>query len=76
MKELVKYIAQSLVDQPDQVEVSEIVGAQTYVIELKVAKEDMGKVIGRQGQTASALRTILNAVSTKMRKRAVLEIVE
>lgn len=76
MKELIKYIAQSLVDSPDQVEVSEVLGEQTSVIELRVAKEDLGKVIGKQGRTAKAMRTILSAASTKMRKRAVLEIIE
>ncbi|MCX5889024.1 MAG: KH domain-containing protein [Deltaproteobacteria bacterium] len=76
MKELVKFIAQSLVDNPDAVEVKEIQGEQTSVIELKVAKEDLGKVIGKQGRTARAMRTILSAASTKIRKRAVLEIIE
>lgn len=76
MKDLIKYIAQALVDQPDQVEVSEIEGEQTSVIELKVAKEDLGKVIGKQGRTARAMRTILGAASTKVKKRAVLEILE
>jgi predicted RNA-binding protein YlqC (UPF0109 family) len=76
MKELVKFIAQSLVDNPEQVQVNEIEGEQTSVIELKVAKEDLGKVIGKQGRTARAMRTILSAASTKIRKRAVLEIIE
>ena len=76
MKELVKFIAQSLVDNPEQVQVYEIAGEQTSVIELKVAKEDLGKVIGKQGRTARAMRTILSAASTKIRKRAVLEILE
>jgi hypothetical protein len=76
MKELVKFIAQSLVDNPDEVQVKEIEGEQTSVIELKVAKEDLGKVIGKQGRTARAMRTILSAASTKIRKRAVLEIIE
>jgi len=76
MKELVKFIAQSLVDNPDQVQVKEIEGEQTSIIELKVAKEDLGKVIGKQGRTARAMRTILSAASTKIRKRAVLEILE
>jgi predicted RNA-binding protein YlqC (UPF0109 family) len=76
MKELVKFIAQSLVANPDQVQVKEIEGEQTSVIELKVAKEDLGKVIGKQGRTARAMRTILSAASTKIRKRAVLEIIE
>ena len=76
MKELVKFIAQALVDQPDQVHVNEIEGEQTSVIELRVAKEDLGKVIGKQGRTARAIRTILSAASTKIRKRSVLEILE
>jgi hypothetical protein len=76
MKELIKFIAQSLVDNPEQVQVHEIEGEQTSVIELKVAKEDLGKVIGKQGRTARAMRTILSAASTKIRKRSVLEILE
>jgi len=76
MKDLIKYIAQSLVDYPDDVEVSEIEGSTTSVIELKVAKEDLGKVIGKQGRTARAMRTILSAASAKIKKRAVLEIIE
>jgi len=76
MKELIKYIAQALVDNPDRVEVTEVEGEQTSVIELKVAKEDLGKVIGKQGRTARAMRTILSAASTKINKRAVLEILE
>lgn len=76
LKELVEYIAKALVDLPDQVSVTEIAGEQTSVIELKVAKEDLGKVIGKQGRTARAIRTILSATSTKLRKRAVLEILE
>jgi uncharacterized protein len=76
MKELIEFIAKSLVDRPEQVVVSEIEGEQTSVIELKVAKEDLGKVIGKQGRTARAMRTILSAASTKIRKRSVLEIIE
>ncbi len=76
MKELVKYMAQALVDYPDDVECSEIVGEQTSVIELRVAKDDLGKVIGKQGKTAKAMRTILSAASSKIHKRAVLEIIE
>jgi uncharacterized protein len=76
MKELITYIARALVDNPEQVEVSEVEGEQTSVIELKVAKEDLGKVIGKQGRTARAMRTILSAASTKVRKRSVLEILE
>ena len=76
MKDLVLYIAKALVDHPEQVEVNEIEGEQTSVIELKVAKDDLGKVIGKQGRTARAMRTILSAASTKIRKRSVLEIIE
>ena len=76
MKELIKYMAQALVDNPDRVEVTEVVGEQTSVLELRVAKEDLGKVIGKQGRTAKAMRTILSAASTKIRKRSVLEIIE
>lgn len=76
MKELVEYIAQALVDYPDQVTVTEIEGNQTSVLELKVAKEDLGKVIGKQGRTARAIRTILSAASAKIKKRTVLEIIE
>jgi predicted RNA-binding protein YlqC (UPF0109 family) len=76
MKELIEYIAKSLVDNPDQVQVSEVIGDQTSVLELKVAKEDLGKVIGKQGRSARAMRTILSAASTKMKKRTVLEIIE
>ncbi|HHD12129.1 MAG TPA: KH domain-containing protein [Deltaproteobacteria bacterium] len=76
MKELIEYIAKALVDHPDQVRVSEIEGEKTSVIELAVAKEDLGKVIGKQGRTAKAIRTILTAASTKLNKRSVLEIVE
>jgi predicted RNA-binding protein YlqC (UPF0109 family) len=65
MKELIKYIAQALVDIPDKVEVTEIIGEQTSVIELRVAKEDLGKVIGKQGRTAKAIRMILSAASAK-----------
>ena len=76
MKELIEMIAKALVDLPDQVEVQEVVGEQTTVVELKVAKEDLGKVIGKQGRTSQAMRTILNAASTKLKKRSVLEIIE
>ncbi|MFO7557036.1 MAG: KH domain-containing protein [Desulfobacterales bacterium] len=76
MKELIKYIAQALVDRPELVEVSEVEGNQTSVLELKVAKEDLGKVIGKQGRTARAMRTILSAASAKLKKRSVLEIIE
>jgi predicted RNA-binding protein YlqC (UPF0109 family) len=76
LKELIEMIAKALVDYPEQVEVSELEGEQTSVIELRVAKEDLGKVIGKQGRTARAMRTILSAASTKIRKRSVLEIIE
>lgn len=76
MKELIKYVAQALVDNPEKVEVSEVQGEQTSVIELRVAKEDLGKVIGKQGKTAKAMRTILSAASAKVHKRTVLEIIE
>ena len=65
MKDLITYIAQALVDNPEQVDVSEVEGNQTSVLELKVAKEDLGKVIGKQGRTARAMRTILSAASAK-----------
>ena len=76
MKDLMKYIAQALVDNPKQVTVTEIKGNQTSVLELKVAKEDLGKIIGKRGRTAQAIRTILSAVSAKERKHTVLEILE
>ena len=76
MKDLIHYIAQSLVDHPEHVTVSEVEGNQTTVLELKVAKDDLGKVIGKQGRTAQAMRTILSAVSSKEKKRTVLEIIE
>lgn len=76
MQMLIETIAKALVDKPEAVEVTEVEGEQTTVIELRVAKEDLGKVIGKQGRTARALRTILSAASTKIRKRSVLEILE
>lgn len=76
MKDLIRTIAQALVDFPEQVSVFEVEGNQTSVLELKVAKEDLGKVIGKQGRTAQAIRTILSAASAKGKKRAVLEIIE
>jgi hypothetical protein len=76
MKELILFIAKSLVDNPEEVEVMEFEGEKTTVIELRVAQEDLGKVIGKQGRTARAMRTILNATATKIKKRAVLEILE
>lgn len=76
IKDIVSFIAQALVDRPEDVQVTEVEGEQTSVIELRVAKDDMGKVIGKQGRTARAIRTVLNAAATKARKRVVLEIVE
>ncbi|MDL1985236.1 MAG: KH domain-containing protein [Deltaproteobacteria bacterium] len=76
MKDLIMHIAQALVDYPEQVSVSEVEGNQTSVLELKVAKDDLGKVIGKQGRTARAMRTILSAASAKIKKRTVLEIIE
>jgi len=76
MKELVEQIAKALVDQPDKVQVREVVGEQTTVLELRVATDDLGKVIGKQGKTARAVRTLLAAAGMKVRKRFVLEILE
>ena len=76
MKDLISTIVRALVDNPEQVSVTEIVGAHTSVLKLKVAKSDMGKVIGKQGRTAGAIRTILSGVSGKTKKRVVLEILE
>ncbi len=76
LSKLMESLAKALVDLPDQVHVGEIEGENTTVIELKVAKEDLGKIIGKQGRTARALRTILTGASTKLRRRTVLEIVE
>ncbi len=76
IKDLIEYIAKALVDHPEQVKVSEIEGERISVIELSVAKEDMGKVIGKQGRTATAIRTILGAVSAKLKRHSVLEIIE
>jgi len=76
MKDLINTIAQALVDHPEDVSVTEVEGNQTSVLELKVAKADLGKVIGKQGRTARAMRTILSAASAKIKKRTVLEIIE
>jgi predicted RNA-binding protein YlqC (UPF0109 family) len=76
MRELVESIARALVDAPDEVRVAEVEGERVTVIELRVAQSDLGKVIGKQGRTARAIRTILNANATKLKKRAVLEIIE
>ena len=76
MKDLIIFIAKALVDRPDEVMVSEINGAQSSVIELKVSKEDIGKIIGKHGRTIMAIRTILSAVSMKLNKRCVLDLLE
>jgi predicted RNA-binding protein YlqC (UPF0109 family) len=76
MQELIKYIVQAMVDHPEQVEVAKIEGTRTSVFEVRVAKEDIGKVIGKQGRNARAIRTIISAVSAKAKKHAFLEIVE
>lgn len=76
MKELIEYIAKSLVDDPDAVKVAEIEGEKISVIELSVAKEDLGKIIGKQGKIAMAMRIILSAASAKKSKRAIIEIIE
>jgi predicted RNA-binding protein YlqC (UPF0109 family) len=76
VKELVEMIAKSLVDNPDMVQVSQLDGAQSSIIELKVAPEDVGKVIGKQGRTAQAIRVILGAAGMKLKKRYSLELVE
>ncbi|CAD7837381.1 MAG: KH domain RNA binding protein YlqC [Olavius algarvensis Delta 4 endosymbiont] len=76
MKELTKRIIQALVDHPEQIVISEVEGKQVTVLEIKAAKEDLGKIIGKQGRNAKATRTILNAASAKIKKRTVLEIVE
>ena len=75
-KELVTYVAQALVDEPDAVEVAVIEGDKSTILELRVAQEDIGKVIGKHGRIAKSLRTILNAASTKYGKRVVLEILD
>lgn len=76
MKELVEYIVKALVDNPGEIDIKEISGDSTTIYELRAAKEDIGKVIGKRGRTAGAIRTILNAVSARQGKRAVLEIIE
>lgn len=76
MKDLIEIMAKALVEHPDQVSVSEIAGEHASVIELRTAKEDLGKIIGKRGRNAQAMRTILNAASAKLRKRTVLEIIE
>lgn len=76
MKELIETMAKALVDRPEEVAVSEVAGEKTTVFELRVAQTDLGKVIGKQGKTARAMRTILSASGTKVGKRCVLEILE
>ncbi len=76
MKELVERLVKTLVDNPDAVQVTEVMGNNVIIIEVKVDKSDMGKVIGKHGQTASAIRTLLSATSAKLKRRAVLEILE
>jgi len=76
MKELIEHIAKALVDETERVSVNVLEGSQATVLELNVAKVDLGKVIGKQGRTAKAIRTILGAVSAKNKKRVLLEIVE
>ena len=76
MKDLIMNIAKALVDQPDSVKITEVEGETISVIELSVAKEDIGKIIGKQGKTATAIRTIMNAASMKMKRRSILEIID
>ena len=76
MKELLELITRSLVDNPEQVEVKEVEGEQTTVLELRVAREDLGKVIGKQGRTARSIRTLLASAGMKLKKRIVFEIIE
>jgi predicted RNA-binding protein YlqC (UPF0109 family) len=76
MKELVQYLAKSLVNNPDAVEVKETEGENASVFELKVAKEDLGRIIGKQGRTAKSIRTLLNAAASRTNRKVVLEIVE
>ena len=76
MKELVEIMAKALVDNPDRLEVIEIIGSGTLVIELRPAREDIGKIIGKKGRNVQSMRTLLNAAGGKLRKRVVLEIIE
>ena len=76
IEELVQYIVQAIVDTPEEVSISAIEGGHTTVLELRVAKSDLGKVIGKQGRNVQAIRTILNSVSGKVKKRVVLELIE
>lgn len=75
MKELVEILAKALVDHPEQVEVNEVVGEQSIILELKVAQDDMSKVIGKQGRIAKAIRTVVKAAAIKEEKRVVVEII-
>ena len=76
MKDIVGYIVAALVDNPEQVAIEEVTGNQASVLELKVAKDDLGKIIGKKGRTVQAIRIILNASSAKTKKRTILEIIE
>lgn len=76
MKDLIEFVVKALVDDPSEVAITEISGGKVTIFELRVAKDDIGKVIGKRGRTAGAIRTIINAVSTKQGKRAELEIIE
>ncbi len=76
MGELVEMIAKALVDNPDEVEVNEVEGTQSVIIELRVASEDMGKIIGKQGRIAKAIRTVVKAAAIKENKRVVVEIIQ
>jgi len=76
MEDLVKFIAEALVDHPEEVRVKSIEGTNSIIIELKVAKDDVGKVIGKGGQTAKAIRKILSAAATKLKKKSLLQILE
>jgi len=76
LKELVEFIVKKLVDKPEHVNVSEVTGEQSTIIELRVAPEDLGKVIGKEGRTARSIRTLVHAAASKEQKRAVLEIIE
>lgn len=76
MKELVKFLAQQLVNNPEAVDVKEAQGETASVLELRVAKEDLGRVIGKQGRTAKSIRTILNAVASRTNRKVILEIIE
>lgn len=76
MKELIKYLARAMVDHPEQIEISEIASKQVTILELKVAKADIGKIIGKRGRNVRAIQTILGAASAKVKKRTILEIIE